>query len=90
MEYAIQLVTEKTKNQNFDIYWDAGNNKLDDYYMKYHTEKHHKDTKTICTRQIKFHAITIYEPHDVMHTSRACWDKTVCPAYDDVITTRCR
>ena len=37
---------KKTKNQNFDIYWDAGNNKLDDYYIKYHTEKHHKDTKT--------------------------------------------
>ena len=79
----------RNKNKNFDIYWDAGHNNLAGFYTNNHTAQHHKYTKNICMRQIKLHAITIYELHAVTHATRVCWDKTVYPAYNDVIITRC-
>ena len=35
----------KQQNQNFDIYWDYGHNKLVEYYTNNHTLKKHKDTR---------------------------------------------
>jgi hypothetical protein len=45
MDMRYHLLTDRVRQKQFDVYWRPGRANLGDYHTKYHSARHHKDTR---------------------------------------------
>jgi hypothetical protein len=44
-------LTDRVRQQQFDVYWSPGRENLRDYQTKHHSAQHHKDMRVLVLHQ---------------------------------------
>jgi hypothetical protein len=51
MDMRYHWLTNRVRQQQFDVYWRPGRENLGDYHTKHHSARHHKDMRVLILHQ---------------------------------------